>query len=66
MLNKVRVQPFAVQMWEKRGILAVAGLAIFGIAWFWINTPWGIGVNYDSYFYLSAADNFLAGNGFGR
>jgi hypothetical protein len=44
-------------------------LALWGVAGFlllWLNTPWGIGVGYDSVFYLSAADNLLKGLGLGR
>ena len=45
------------------------GLTIFGLAGFaliWFSTPWGIGVGYDSIFYLSAADNLLSGSGLSR
>ena len=45
-------------------LLALFGLT--GAALIWINTPWGIGVGYDSIFYLSAADNLLAGLGLSR
>lgn len=31
-----------------------------------MNMPWGIGVGYDSVFYLSAADNLLNGLGLSR
>ena len=29
----------------------------------WTNMPWGIGVGYDSFYYLSTAENLLYGNG---
>ena len=45
-------------------ILAIFGL--FGAILIWMSTPWGIGVGYDSIFYLSAADNLLSGLGLGR
>jgi len=44
-------------------------LVIFGllsIAVIWISSPWGIGVGYDSIFYLSASDNLLSGSGLTR
>jgi hypothetical protein len=44
-------------------------LSLFGIAGFamiWLNTPLGIGVGYDSIFYISAADNLLDGLGLSR
>ncbi|MEK6256145.1 MAG: glycosyltransferase family 39 protein [Chloroflexota bacterium] len=48
-------------------LLLLVVLGCTGAIILWINTSiWGIGVGYDSYFYLSAADNFLAGNGFSR
>lgn len=47
------------------GYLVLLGLS--GAIILWINTRiWGIGVGYDSYYYLSAADNFLSGNGMTR
>ncbi len=45
-------------------ILTIFGLAGFALIWF--STPWGIGVGYDSIFYLSAADNLLSGLGLSR
>lgn len=41
-------------------------LGVSGAVILWMNTPWGIGVGYDSVFYLSAADNFLNGLGLSR
>lgn len=49
--------------------ILVIGLIFFGLAGFaliWLSTPWGIGVGYDSIFYLSAADNLLSGQGLSR
>jgi len=43
------------------GVLGIAGALLI-----WFSTPWGIGVGYDSVFYLSAADNLLSGNGLSR
>ncbi|MBK5107808.1 MAG: glycosyltransferase family 39 protein, partial [Anaerolineales bacterium] len=45
-------------------ILVIFGL--LGIAVIWISSPWGIGVGYDSIFYLSASDNILSGSGLSR
>lgn len=45
-------------------ILTIFGLAGFALIWF--STPWGIGVGYDSIFYLSAADNLLSSSGLSR
>ena len=42
------------------GLGLVAGLII------WVATPWGIGIEYDSVFYWSAAENLLGGRGLGR
>jgi hypothetical protein len=50
--------------WFKKhwGLLALIAIGLAGGVLFWLTTtPWGIGVGYDSYFYLSAANNFLAG-----
>ena len=41
-------------------------LGVVGSLLLWVNTPWGIGVGYDSVFYLSAAENFLDGLGLSR
>jgi hypothetical protein len=45
-------------------ILPVLGIAGFLLIWF--STPWGIGVGYDSIFYLSASENLLSGSGLSR
>jgi hypothetical protein len=37
-----------------------------GFAVIWFSSPWGIGVGYDSIFYLSAAENLLSGSGLSR
>ena len=42
-------------------ILAVAGMVIT-----YLSTPWGVLVDSDSYFYLTAAQNFISGAGLGR
>lgn len=48
-------------------IIVLLLVGALGFAFLWINTQWwGIGVGYDSVFYLSAADNFLAGLGLSR
>lgn len=55
--------------WMKgEGMLLILTLfGITGAVLLWVNTQtWGIGVGYDSYFYLSAADNFTIGNGLSR
>lgn len=41
-------------------------LGVIGGLVFFICTPWGIGVGYDSVFYLTAADNFINGLGLSR
>ena len=51
---------------QNRAALILAIFSIAGFAVIWINTPWGIGVGYDSIFYLSAADNVLSGLGLSR
>jgi hypothetical protein len=46
--------------------LIIAALTLIGATgglMLWTNMPWGIGVGYDSFYYLSAADNLLLGNG---
>ena len=45
-------------------ILVIFGF--LGIAVIWISSPWGIGVGYDSIFYLSASDNILSSSGLSR
>ena len=45
-------------------ILVIFGL--LGIAVIWMSSPWGIGVGYDSIFYLSASDNILSSSGLSR
>lgn len=45
-------------------VLLLIGLT--GALLVWMNIPWGIGVGYDSVFYLSAADNLISGYGLGR
>lgn len=47
-------------------ILLLIALGMVGSLLLWMNTPWGIGVGYDSVFYLSAAENFLDGLGLSR
>jgi len=47
-------------------ILLLISLGMVGSLLLWKNTPWGIGVGYDSVFYLSAAENFLDGLGLSR
>ena len=51
---------------QNRAALILSIFSIAGFAVIWINTPWGIGVGYDSIFYLSAADNVLSGLGLSR
>jgi 4-amino-4-deoxy-L-arabinose transferase-like glycosyltransferase len=46
--------------------LILLGLALLAAALIWIATPWGMGVEYDSVFYWSAAENLLQGRGLGR
>lgn len=41
-------------------------LGALGSVLLWVNTPWGIGVGYDSMFYLSAARNLVDGLGLSR
>lgn len=41
-------------------------LAAIGGGVIWIATPFGVGVGYDSYFYLTAAENLAQGAGLGR
>jgi 4-amino-4-deoxy-L-arabinose transferase-like glycosyltransferase len=42
------------------------GIGLLGALTIWIATPQGIGVEYDSVIYWSAAENLLAGRGLGR
>jgi hypothetical protein len=42
------------------------GLAFLGTIIAFLNTPWGVLVESDSYFYISAAKNLVAGPGMGR
>ena len=42
------------------------GLALLAAAIIWIATPRGVGIEYDSVFYWSAAENLLQGRGLGR
>ncbi len=51
---------------QKQLSIFLALIALGGAIFMWISTPWGIGVGYDSVFYLSAADNFLNGSGLSR
>jgi hypothetical protein len=44
----------------------LAGLGALAAGVIWFASPWGIGVEYDSVFYWSAAENLLAGRGLGR
>ena len=45
-------------------ILSAFGIA--GLLLIWLSTPWGVGVGYDSIFYLSASENLLSGLGLSR
>lgn len=47
-------------------LLALPLFGALGAAVVVASTPWGVGVGYDSYFYISAAENLLAGIGLGR
>jgi hypothetical protein len=47
-------------------VIVLAGFGLAGFVVIWFSTPWGIGVGYDSIFYLSAADNLLSGSGLSR
>jgi len=51
--------------WRSAGLIPL-GLALLVAALIWIATPWGVGVEYDSVFYWSAAENLLQGRGLGR
>lgn len=52
---------------RQRVLLLLTLFGITGAVLLWVNTQtWGIGVGYDSYFYLTAADNFTIGNGLSR
>lgn len=42
---------------------SLAVLSLAGLALVFYSTPWGIGVGYDSVFYLSSAQNLLQGRG---
>ncbi len=53
-----------IQKYSLAIVLGIFGLAGFALIWF--STPWGIGVGYDSIFYLSAAKNLLSGLGLSR
>lgn len=46
--------------------ITLMALSVVGFTILWFSTPWGIGVGYDSIFYLSAADNLLNGLGLSR
>ncbi len=48
------------------GWVAVGFLGVMGGALVYLSSPWGIGVGFDSYFYLTAAENLLEGAGLGR
>lgn len=48
---------------KNRLILLLMIVGVAGVMLILINTPSGIGVGYDSVFYLSSADNLLAGRG---
>ena len=51
-------------MQNKKAPYAVMVLvAVSGMAFFLLNAHWGIGVDYDSLFYMNSAQNLLAGNG---
>lgn len=43
----------------------MGGLAILGTVVTFASTPWGVLVDFDSYYYLRAADSLLLGHGFG-
>ena len=51
---------------ENSTVIILSGLGVIGFAVIWFISPWGIGVGYDSIFYLSAADNLLRGLGLSR
>ncbi|MBE9523896.1 MAG: glycosyltransferase family 39 protein [Chloroflexi bacterium] len=57
--------PYAQNRQKQISIILVL-IALGGVIIMWVSTPWGIGVGYDSVFYLSAADNFLNGSGLSR
>ena len=46
--------------------LVPLGLGLMAGIIIWVATPWGIGIEYDSVFYWSAAENLLGGRGLGR
>ncbi len=48
------------------GIWVLILIGFAGALMVWMSMPMGIGVGYDSVFYLSAADNVLSGFGLGR
>jgi 4-amino-4-deoxy-L-arabinose transferase-like glycosyltransferase len=47
-------------------LAVLCALGLLAAASIWVATPWGVGVEYDSVFYWSAAENLLAGRGLGR
>ena len=46
--------------------LVPLGLGLLAGMIIWVATPWGLGIEYDSVFYWSAAENLLGGRGLGR
>jgi 4-amino-4-deoxy-L-arabinose transferase-like glycosyltransferase len=55
--------PSRCKVQRQRIVLLLVFLAVLGTTIILVCTPWGIGVGYDSVFYLSSAENLLAGRG---
>ncbi len=55
----LRLRPYAA-------FFALVALGLIAGATIWIASPWGIGIEYDSVFYWSAAENLRSGRGLGR
>jgi 4-amino-4-deoxy-L-arabinose transferase-like glycosyltransferase len=66
MSRKMFKSGFKKNNFQVRYYLILSLIALGGGVVMWINMPWGIGVGYDSVFYLSAADNFINGFGLSR
>ena len=45
-------------------ILFLIGLAGSGLLWY-ATQPWGVGVGYDSFYYITSARNLISGQGLG-
>lgn len=45
-------------------ILFLIGLAGSGLLWY-STQPWGVGVGYDSFYYITSARNLISGQGLG-